>query len=491
MKHLIQLVVLTMTLAGYAQKQGNQWYFGTQAGLNFNTGIPVPQAGGQTGTDAPLGIVQEGTSSISDSSGALLFYSGGKTIWNRFHQVMPNGTNIMGGVSSTQAALIVPKPANDSLFYLFTSDEWQNNGNNGYRYTLVNMCQDNQKGDVVISEKNVLLMGPSTEKLAACRDQAGTGYWVVGHKLFSNQFSAWHLTPGGITNTVTTLIGAMHGFNPNGSNGPGTALGQMKISPQANKIAVAVGNYNPGFVELGNFNNATGVVSNICHLNIDSAIAGTAVYGVEFSPNGSKLYVSAAGGPGIRIYQFDLQAGGGSCAAILGSQALVTQTSQSGLNMGLQLGPDNKIYSVYSSYYDLACINAPNLSAASCGFTTVGVPSLPYHYSTPSFVAGYNYSNNSVQCNQVTSTRHSASGPDGQNISIFPNPVTNKLTLELPDLTAFDYHLSIQNAFGQIIYTSTLLTTKQEIDMTAFEKGIYFLFIEGGAQQSAIKIIKD
>ena len=476
---------MALPLAGHGQKQGNHWFFGNQAGLNFNPGAPVIETGGQTSTDLPAGSLQEGTASVSDSSGGLLFYSGGKTIWNRFHQPMPNGSNIMGGTSSTQAALIVPKPGNDSLFYLFTSDEYQNNGANGYRYTLVNMCLDNSKGDVVVSQKNIPLMGPSTEKLAACRDQPGTGYWVLGHQLFSNQFSAWHLTAGGITNTVTSLTGAVHGTNLSA-----TALGQMKISPQGNKIALVANNFYPAYAELGNFNNATGVVSNICHFNIDTNIAGSVVSGVEFSPNGSRLYVSAAGGPGIRIYQFDLQAGGGSCAAILGSQVLVAQALQAGVNNGLQLAPDNKIYSVFNSYYDLACIAAPNQPGANCAFNPVALPSLPYHYNLPSFVAGYNYFNTMAPCiGRVIGLVET--GADKQGISVFPNPVKDQLILELSSLKAPGQRVSLRNMFGQTIYASVLSSPRLEIDMSSFEKGIYFLFIQDEDQQHIIKVVKD
>ena len=62
-------VLLTGTIA-QGQKQANVWYFGNSAGVTFNSGNPVALLNGQTNA-------QEGTSVISDSSGALLFYSDG------------------------------------------------------------------------------------------------------------------------------------------------------------------------------------------------------------------------------------------------------------------------------------------------------------------------------------------------------------------------------------------------------------------------------
>src|ERR1043166_5425055 len=299
MKKEIILLVLFPSFLSYAQKQGNIWYFGNGSGISFNSGVPVSLTGGQTGTDNGPGWVQEGTACISDSSGALLFYSGGATIWNFFHHVMPNGTGINGGISSTQAALILPKPGNDSLFYLFTSDQFQNlPSGKGYRYSLVNMCLDSAKGDIVVSEKNVLLMDSCTEKLAACRDASANGYWILGHKMYSNEFRAWHLTSSGITATVTSKIGTVHGFKASNQSwiSP-SALGQMKFNPQSTRIAVAIGNFDPAYLDLFNFNNATGVVSNPCHFVLDSAL-GKRVYGVEFSPDGTKLYAGGVGGSG-------------------------------------------------------------------------------------------------------------------------------------------------------------------------------------------------
>jgi len=88
----------------FSQKQGNIWYFGDHVGLDFSTGNPITLVNGQT--DASV----EGTAVMSDSSGALLFYSDGSKIWNRNHQIMPNGDSLLGHWSSTQSSLIIPLP---------------------------------------------------------------------------------------------------------------------------------------------------------------------------------------------------------------------------------------------------------------------------------------------------------------------------------------------------------------------------------------------
>lgn len=76
----ILTIVFSLTTV-YGQKQGNIWYFGDHAGLDFNNGSPVALIDGQT--YSPDGTAIEGTAAISDSLGSLLFYTNGMKIWNK------------------------------------------------------------------------------------------------------------------------------------------------------------------------------------------------------------------------------------------------------------------------------------------------------------------------------------------------------------------------------------------------------------------------
>jgi len=67
----------------YSQKEANIWYFGENAGLDFNSGVPVALLDGQLNT-------REGCATISDKNGNLLFYTDGITVWNRSHKIMQN-----------------------------------------------------------------------------------------------------------------------------------------------------------------------------------------------------------------------------------------------------------------------------------------------------------------------------------------------------------------------------------------------------------------
>lgn len=62
----------------------NNWYFGANAGLNFNTVPPTPPSVGTTSN-------VDNSSAISDVNGNLLFYTDGMKVWNSNNLVMPNG----------------------------------------------------------------------------------------------------------------------------------------------------------------------------------------------------------------------------------------------------------------------------------------------------------------------------------------------------------------------------------------------------------------
>lgn len=151
---LLFLSFLAISKSIVAQKESNIWYFGENAGLDFNGGPPVAL------TDGVLNS-HEGCASISNSLGSILFYTDGENVYNKTHSLMPNGTGLIGSGYATQSAAIVPKPGSSSIYYIFTVYEgyWSN----GLCYNEVNMTLDGGKGDIT-SIKNVELVIPVTEK---------------------------------------------------------------------------------------------------------------------------------------------------------------------------------------------------------------------------------------------------------------------------------------------------------------------------------------
>lgn len=333
----ILCVVIFIYSTAFGQHQAANWYFGLNAGVNFNTTPPTSLSGGAI-------LSTEGSASVSTADGKLLFYTNGETIWNKNHKTMDNGTGLVGNSTTTQSSIIVPRPKSKSLYYVFTLDDL--GGPDGLTYSEVDITANSGLGKVT-SNKNILLQSSLSEKLTAIRHGNGVDYWVLVHGNNDKQFFAYEVTEDGVSKTpITSSIGHNH---PNilGS------MGYMKFSPNGKKVACAVGG-NGNFVEILDFNDQTGVLSNPMKLDFT-----TSPYGVEFSPDSKRLYLSL----GTSIYQYTLPTIINSSLLSLSEKIINTDASV----WGLQLGLDKKIY-VSKQGNKLAVIDKPNESGSLVDF---------------------------------------------------------------------------------------------------------------------------
>jgi gliding motility-associated-like protein len=353
----------------FAQTQADNWYFGNNAGMSFWKGggyhVAYPVFNGQTTSI-------EGCASISDTSGNLLFYTDGINVWDNTHSLMPNGTGILGHPSATQTALIVQKPSDPDIYYILTTT--YNFSLNGLRWTEVDMTLNAGKGDVT-GNKNVLLHAPSTEKLCGVKHCNKKDVWIITHDWNSNQFRSYLITSAGINPVpVLSSSGSVHGGNTLNKTG------QMKVSMDGKRIACAVPNSQ--FLELHDFDNTTGIVSNgfVVNNTPDN------FYGVEFSKSARKLYASCL--TTGNLYQWDMCAG--SNTDIKNSEFLVADSLS---NAGaLQLGPDGKIYRARNGEPFVDFIEYPEVPGINCKYHYEAVvlwPGMTGSFGLPGFVVDY------------------------------------------------------------------------------------------------------
>jgi len=337
-----------------AQKQSDNWYFGVNAGITFNTGAPTALTNGQMNQ-------REGNATISDANGNLLFYTDGQTIWNSNQLVMLNGTGLYGDNISAQSAIIVPLPGNAFLYYVFTISDWQNTSSiAGLNYSIVDMRLDGGLGGVVT--KNTPLNSLCREQIAAVNHGDCQGIWIIAHEQPNNNFVAYLLSPSGvITTPVVSSTGPVN-FTNIGVN----RYGGLKISSDARRICSAVGGAGTQTVQLYDFDNATGTISNPLIITSAAYPVGDA-YSSEFSPDNSKLYVISY--TNTYIYQYDMTQG--TAAAIMASRVNIGSGSYN--KACLQMGPDKKIYVSQDGYNYLGVINNPNGAGAASGFVENGV----------------------------------------------------------------------------------------------------------------------
>ncbi|SMC93152.1 PKD domain-containing protein, partial [Moheibacter sediminis] len=341
MRNIYKIIFILLSFGLQAQLQTAHWYFGQNAGLDFSSGSPVAVTDGQINT-------VEGSTTYSDNDGNLIFYTDGQTVYNRNHSIMVGGTGLMGHESSTQSAIIIPKPDSPDIYYIFTI--WNSNG---LRYNVVDMSQDGGNGAVI--EKNTFLMSLTgmggSEKLTAATIAGCSGYWVLTH--FIGSFYAFSVTSAGVSlQPVISTIGIQSYF-------PIQGAGHIKLSPNGKKLAVAHRDFynNVGGLGLYDFDNSSGTVSNEQLIYTPNQANKRRYYGVEFSPDNNVLYATCeadnTSGTKNLLEQYDL-----TNISIVNSRYIID--SWDGVVSGaLQLGLNNKIYHVRWSEY-LAVINNPN-----------------------------------------------------------------------------------------------------------------------------------
>lgn len=364
-----------------AQREYFNWYFGDSAGLSFVA--PVPQASVLLNGHVAF---PQGAAAISDSTGRFQFSSDGYRVWDRTGRLMP-GSNVSQVLrnfwTNLRQVMALPVPGSASRYFVFVAQRefYQTEYPVNVRshlflpYVVVDMSTRNGLGSIVahdslrIPEFALHLQSPMyglAGNWAAVAHPNERDFWLVG-VTSEGQYCSWLITPAGVAPTPVL------------SNVPrwiGTD-GIFKASPDGRTLALLVNaNTTPvprtfGRLELAEFNLTTGVVTNLRELptrtkgtKVTGGILPARLTGLEFSPDGSRLYADTAG---RAVLQYNLL--GGSAQAIDASRTAI-QAAGSGLAPGgffrdMKLAPDGKIYLSNGSTL-LARIGTPNELGNAC-----------------------------------------------------------------------------------------------------------------------------
>lgn len=378
-KILIIIGVLAwMCTPSYAQKQSNLWYFGHQAGMDFNNTQTLNGISNlPTFIRGPISTY-EGCFSISDKNGNLLFTSDGSTVYDKDKNVMQGGTDLYGDLSSTNAGLVIPMPGSQTKYYVFTvpGREWSLGMSNnpkpglpapGLCYSIIDISENGGLGAVIQKNINVPLKGEigSTtitydkkwvaENITATGHYNGKDYWILTR--IKRYFFAYLVTDQGISDMA---IISDTGNNIDEINKrPGTtddqvyalrSLGYIKLSPDGTRVAQC--DYNSQCFTQGKFDNATGVVSDI---KTSTFAPSTGPYGVEFSQDSKYMYLAGLQSSGICVQKVDVYNQYLTWSPTLGATSNFKVST-------LQLASDERIYGIGEANLAAA---TPNVGTAS------------------------------------------------------------------------------------------------------------------------------
>jgi gliding motility-associated-like protein len=391
LKAIVLPVFVMCVLFARAQREADNWLFGNWCRLNFTAGAPAASR-------SPT-ILDAGTACMSNPSGELLYYSNGFYVYDRLHQIMPHG--ILSGLPRGygQPVLTVPRPGSDSIYYLFYIENTQaHNYEPKLCYAIINMRLRNGLGDVEIRDQP--LLGDSVcLKLTASLHCNKKDVWLIGHLKNSNKYFSLLITSTGITTTPIYSTGV-----PVDESNKENGNGYMKVAPLGNKIAAAFMG-DKDLIEVSDFNSQTGEILSPKIISTHPGwtfalpgIGGTGPFGIEFSPTGKYLYVSATyntsdiGGTGSSNLFYQFNASAADAPSIQASKIILDSASfQNEMFKGVQLANDGKIYVSNNSNF-LHAVNNPDASGQACNFirrsinTGLGTST---NYDLPVFLQSY------------------------------------------------------------------------------------------------------
>jgi gliding motility-associated-like protein len=366
---LLSFLVISINIT-IAQNQANYWFFSKHCGIDFNSGLPVMVDGGQT-------YENSGNATISDIHGNLMFYTEFQCVFNKNHQIMLNGSNMI--IPGHFGRSIVKLPNQENIFYIFTAVHPQYS--TGFYYSIVNMSLDGGVGAVMQKDIPVESAMDAADRIVSVRKQGSESIWVITRKFIQDGFASFL-----VDNT---------GFNPNpvfslmpDQNASIGEWGYIKISYDKKYL---VSSYMNGKkIEVNKFNASSGQVEYLYTLVNPGGISFT-LAGIEFSPDSKYLYVSYNKSLDTNvIYQFEVkyiidEEQFNNSAILVGS----------GAGMGMQLARDGKIYCSASiepnPYHYVSVIHQPWIRGEGCMYELNAIDMYPgeVEWSLPNILLDY------------------------------------------------------------------------------------------------------
>ena len=291
---------------------------------------------GNAGTGVAV-TTYEGSSTVSDDKGNLLFYTNGRRIWTgsgagttlKYSGLLEGNEGGAGATgSAVQGIIVVRHPLDPTTYHVFTTDDVIGMGANlGFNYFK-------------ISTTGTLIAGPTrlgtyntSEGVAATFHSNGVDIWITCYEAGTANYNSYLLKCTGL---VTTPVVSSVATPFSGNELRGGLAFSYDGTHFAQAHSNATGGNSDKEVSVYDFNNTTGVISNA--RNISDVAANEAACDVNFSPDGSKIYYSTATG---QIGFYDLSSW--NTTTIKTTRQFIAGVSQ-GVYPSIEIGPDGNMY---------------------------------------------------------------------------------------------------------------------------------------------------
>lgn len=464
-------------------KRDNIWMLGGATPLGYpKFGVDFNMGSADTfSLQRPMGFFLT-NSSICDTNGQLLFYTNGNFVSNRIHQLMPGSAGFNPGYENAatyphgsglyQGAMILPWPeTTDKYIIIHLSADTFHLGNTYFerplslRYSVIDMSLDSGKGDFKSINQTLIHDTLVSGRISACRHANGRDWWIISHKLWSDQFYEFLLTPDTIEFYQYQNIGSTITHRMD-------VLGAGVFTNDGNQFAFLNSDTTLNIFE---FDRCSGMLSNPIYIYfLDTLNLGT--ISCAFSSSGRYLYVNN----NFHIFQLDMQAGN-----IPASSTIVAEYDNYLTSHGfrtifgiMRLAPDKKIYlATYEGSNVFHVINSPDSSGLSCnvtqhnfilpGYNTFSMPNVP-NYSLGTLAGSV--------CDSLISVPEIVL--EKSTITIFPNPASDYISIRTPfEIAPYRFfEIYIYSAIGSIIFHQIFYSQSElsNINIRNLSSGVYF-----------------
>jgi gliding motility-associated-like protein len=385
---LFFIILNSFCLITSAQSQFWPYGMGSAISINQNGTVTTLSSSIETG---------EGSASIQDESGEVLFYTNGAFVYDKAGTVLNANDPLFGTsfhpASSTQGAAILPLGDCNRFLIISTPgvESIPSGSSTDQGIGVAFVYIDNQGAITVSSATSTKIISQNTicEKLAIYGKDGD--YWIIAKQLQpgSNRYYKWNLNASSMAN-IQSISDAEAFFNStvqiqevgrlftnnwslNNNSRYYQAQGQLKFSPDGTKM----GQVYPAdkIVELFDFDSSSGLLSNSRTYNTGQVN----LYGFEFNPSGQSFFVSEhyqGTRSNNRILQFQY-----TNTELQNPSTLYTASNYVNYAfMAMQLAIDGNIYIAGRNFNHLVRIensDSPNPSLNTSDFGTASGAGLP------------------------------------------------------------------------------------------------------------------
>jgi len=447
------------------------------------------------------------TSSVSNASGQLLFYTGANTIWNNNFELMNNAPDTSGSAplmfSIPNQSFILPSASDTTIYYAYFAPHGGSTiGPDALVRYKVNPWYVNlwQPGTGKILAVDTLYYKPNTGTISMNVIKHGNGrdYWILFHPTDTDTFITWIQNyDGSISGPWYQKFGPIYDYNVSSP-----ANYRFFFNSQGNRMALLC-MFNAWIFD---FDRCTGLLSNqividSCTNCLDDYQNGnypSTFYAFGcFSGEGNMFYITRDDS----LIQFDLS----NYPNLINRTVVWNNTSipypQNGFRAiaDLKLGKDNKIYvgtvtygvaGLDSGNTYLGVIRQPDLAGSSCDFERYGIYCNGYRSSAilPNYV---NYDLGPLigsPCDTLITTGLFELNPTPQ-ITLAPNPAQTQATLTWASVKEGNFFL--RDVLGRAVLSEQLNSPSgtTRLDLSTLPKGIYLWQVQSAGYSKNGKLV--